>query len=288
MTKWKIIIIVLTIGAFLTGCSTQFGYRFADTYLEWQLANYVDISGELQTDVETAIDELHMWHARSELPRYRDFLDTILDDLDRGRIDTQHLFDYSETIFQLWQRMRNQVTPYAQEFLPRLNAAQRNQLIENLRERLQKEREEAQELTPGERFERSYARALDRANDWLGSVKPLQRRLLRRWLHERDNSDALWLDYQEQWLKRFEQVLAKPQSNSFTVALYELFTQPEQLRSDELRMQIAENRELAVAVVLVIYQSLNKRQEKYLQAQLQDYRDTLTDLINEYAVTVDD
>lgn len=288
MTKWKaIIIIVLAFSAFLTGCSTQFGYRFADTYLEWQLAKYVDVSGQLETDVDTSIDKLHMWHARSELPRYRDFLDTILDDLERGNIDAQNLFDYTDEAFQLWQRIRNQVTPYAQEFLPRLNATQRAQLIENLRERLQEERDEAQELTADDRFKRSYERALDRANDWLGRVTPLQRRVLRRWLHERDDSDALWLDYQEQWLNRFEQILAAPQSDSFTVELNQLFTQPEQLRSDDLNAQNSANRELAVAVTLVIYQSLSPRQEQHLKAKLREYRATLTDLINEYAVTTD-
>lgn len=283
----RFILIVLSLSVALTGCSTQFGYRFADTYLEWQLAKYVDVSGELQTDVNSAIDELHMWHARSELPRYRDFLDTIINDLDHGRIDAQHLFNYTDEAFELWQRIRNQVTPYAQEFLPRLNATQRAQLIENLRERLQEERDEAQELTADDRFERSYERALDRANDWLGRVEPLQRRILRRWLHERDDSDVLWLDYQEEWLNRFEHVLAESQSDTFAVELYKLFTQPEQLRSDDLKAQNAANRELAVAVTLVMYQSLSPRQEQHLKAKLRDYRATLTDLINEYAVTSD-
>ncbi|WP_258240349.1 DUF6279 family lipoprotein [Pseudidiomarina homiensis] len=288
MTKWKtIIIIVLVFSAFLTGCSTQFGYRFADTYLEWQLAKYVDVSGQLETDVDTAIDELHMWHARSELPRYRDFLDTMLDDLEHGAVDAQRLFDYGGEVFHFWQRIRNQITPYAQEFLPRLNATQRTQLIKNLRDRLQEERKEAQELTDDERFERSYDRAVERASDWLGRVHPEQRRLLRRWVQERDNSDELWLDYQAQWLNRFEEILAEPQAETFAAELHDLFTQPEQLRSEELHAQNAENRELAVAVILVIYQSLSSQQKQHLEAKLREYRATLTDLINEFAVTTD-
>ena len=65
-TQQRFIIIVLTLSALLAGCSTQFGYRFADTYLEWQLGKYVDISGQLETDVDTSIDELHMLSTTGE------------------------------------------------------------------------------------------------------------------------------------------------------------------------------------------------------------------------------
>lgn len=286
-TQQRFIIIVLTLSALLTGCSTQFGYRFADTYLEWQLGKYVDISGQLETDVDASIDELHMWHARSELPRYRDLLDQLLDDLDHGAIDAQQLFEYTDDLYGLWQDIRLQVTPYAKEYLPRLSSQQRTQLIVNLRERLDEEREEARAMSAEERFERSFDRAIERANDWLGRVHQEQRRMIRRWLQERDDSDALWLEYQEVWLARFAEVLAEPEAADFATQIDALFTNPEQFRSAELQAQSQANRELAVAVLLVIYQSLSPQQEQHLRNTLREYRATLTDLIDAYAVPAD-
>ncbi|WP_417689033.1 DUF6279 family lipoprotein [Pseudidiomarina sp.] len=283
-TLQRFIIIVLTLSALLTGCSTQFSYRFADTYLEWQLGKYVDISGQLETDVDAAIDELHMWHARSELPRYRDLLDQLLYDLDHGSIDAQQLFDYTDEMYGLWQDIRLRVTPYAQEFLPRLSTQQRTQLITNLRERLDEEREEAQKMTAEERFERSFDRALERADDWLGRVHQEQRRMIRRWLQERDDSEALWLEYQEMWLARFAEVLAEPEAANFAEKIDALFTHPEQFRSVELQAQNQANRELAVAVLIVILQNLSPQQEQHLKNKLREYRATLTDLINVYAI----
>lgn len=283
----RFIFIVLLLSVIVTGCSTQFGYRFADTYLEWQLGKYVSLSGQLETDVDAAIDELHLWHARSELPRYRDLLDDLLHDLDQGNVEAQQLFDTTDRMFALWQRIRSQVTPYAQTFIPRMSAEQRQELIDNLRERLQEEREEEAERTPEERFERSFERMQERAEEWLGRIHPEQRRMLRRWLQERERSDTLWLNYQERWLEEFEKVITEPEADTFALKLEALFTQPEQLRSEQLQQQSQANRELAVAVILVIYQSLSPQQEQHLKNKLRDYRATLTALIDEYAVTSD-
>lgn len=281
------IIMLLTVSVVLVGCSTQFGYRFADTFIEWQLAKYIDLSGPLEDDVDAAIDELHMWHARSELPLYRDALDELLAAIERKEVDARQLYDASEQLFFFWQRMRAQVTPYAQTFLPRLTAEQRDELLANLRERLADERKEASERTPEERFQRSYERMLDRADDWLGQVRPEQRRMLRRWLRERESNDELWLNYQEKWLAEFAEIIARPEAENFSQRLELLFTKPEQLRSPELLQQSQANRELAIAVLLVIYQSLTPQQEQHVKTKLRDYRATLTDLINEYAVGAD-
>lgn len=281
-TQHRFIIIVLTFSVLLTGCSTQFGYRFADTYLEWQLAKYVDLTGQLETDVDAAIDELHMWHAKSELPRYRDLLDTILTDLDRGAIDAQQLFTYTDAFYSMWQRIRIKVTPYAQEFLPRLSETQREELIDNLRKRLRDERQEQLDQSKEERFERSYEHALERATEWLGRVHPQQRRMIRRWLQERDASDTLWLDYQEAWLARFETLIKAPDSLDFVTQLERLFTNPESLRSTELQAQNAANRELAIAVLLLIYESLSPQQEQHLKNKFREYRIMLTELIDTY------
>lgn len=284
-TQQRFIMIVLTLCTILSGCSTQFGYRFADTFIEWQLAKYVDLSGPLEEDVDAAIDELHMWHARSELPRYRDLLEQLIADVEQGQIDAVQLFAYSNEAYSMWHRIRQRITPDAQRFLARLPEEKRRELVHNLRVRREEERDEAQEMSADERFERSYERALERADDWLGSVRAEQRQMLQRWLQEREANEQLWLAYQTAWLDRFEAVLNDPNAEDFSQQIEALFTQPERFRSVALKDQIKQNQELTIAVLVVLYQSLTPQQEQHLLEKFRDYHATLTDLINVYAAS---
>ncbi|RUO60286.1 DUF6279 family lipoprotein [Pseudidiomarina insulisalsae] len=276
------LLLIIFLASLLSACSTQFGYRLADTFLEWQLGKYVEVSGQLERDIDASIDELHLWHARSELPRYRDLLDELLTDLDRGDISETTILSYSEHVYDLWRRIRYQVEPYAQVYLPRLSIAQRQQLIDNLAQRLEEEREEAQQLSAEERFEQSYERMIERAEEWLGRVHADQRRILRRWVTETEQSDRLWLTYQESWLEAFQEALADPADKSFSDQIQLLMTEPELLRSAELQAQIVRNRQLGIAALNQLYKSLSEPQKLRLKSKLRDYRATLTELIEHY------
>ncbi|MDN7123712.1 DUF6279 family lipoprotein [Pseudidiomarina terrestris] len=267
----------------LSGCSTQFGYRFADTFVEWQLAKYVELSGPLEDNVERSIDELHMWHARTQLPAYRNVLEQLIQDLDQDTVDAVKIVAYSEQLFSFWQAIRNQLEPYALTYLPQLSEAQREQLISNLRERIEEEREEAADLNERERYRERLERTLDRAKEWLGPLQSEQRTLLRRWLEERVSNDELWLVYQEDWLDAFAATVRAPEAEGFADGISLLITRPEAYRSDALIAATEFNRALTMQLMVDLYSTLSDGQKRHLRNKLAGYRETVDSLINNFA-----
>lgn len=274
---------LLSLLLILGGCSTQFGYRFADTFVEWQLAKYVDLSGQLEDNVDRSIDELHLWHARTQLPRYRAMLDELIVTLDEDELGANEIISYSDRLFDFWKTIRNQLEPYALTYLPQLSAEQREQLITNLRERLEEEREEDAELDPREQRRERLDRTLERAKEWLGPLRAEQRTLVRRWLDERVRNDEEWLAYQEAWLDLFATTLREPAAPDYADRMSLLITAPESLRSEALIDASQYNRALTQQLMLDLYQTLSYGQKRHLRNKLAEYRATVDSLINNFA-----
>ncbi|MFC0444846.1 DUF6279 family lipoprotein [Pseudidiomarina halophila] len=274
---------LLSLLLILGGCSTQFGYRFADTFVEWQLAKYVDLSGQLEDNVDRSIDELHLWHARTQLPRYRTMLDELIVTLDQDELGARDIISYSDRLFDFWATIRNQLEPYALTYLPQLSVEQREQLISNLHERLEEEREEDAELDPSERRRERLERTLERAKEWLGPLQAEQRTLLRRWLDDRVNNEAEWLAYQETWLELFATTLRDPAAPDYADRMSLLITAPDGLRSQVLVEANQYNRALTQQLLLDLYQTLSFGQKRHLRNKLADYRATVDSLIKNFA-----
>ncbi|CAB0149984.1 hypothetical protein PSI9734_00556 [Pseudidiomarina piscicola] len=276
-----LLLLVIVLG----GCSAQFGYRFADTYVEWQLAKYVDLSGSLEDNVDRSIDELHQWHAQTQLPRYRDLLVELIEGIDTDTLTVKQVVGLSEQAYGFWTTIRNQLEPYALTYLPQLTPEQRQQLLENLRERLQEEREDYQERDPEDAKKERLDKLFDRAKEWLGPLQKEQRTLLRRWLEQRGSSREQWLAYQQRWLELFAATLNNPEAADYAEQMSLLITQPEQLRSDELNRMVAANTLLTQQLSVDIYSTLTNGQKQHLRNKLEGYRKTLDSLIENFATS---
>ncbi|MGQ4275881.1 DUF6279 family lipoprotein [Pseudidiomarina sp. E22-M8] len=267
----------------VSGCSTQFGYRFADTFIEWQLAKYVSLSGPLEDNVDRSIDEIHLWHARTQLPQYRTVLDELITTLDDDKLTTDDIIHYSEQLFVFWQTIRNQLEPYSLTYLPQLSVEQREQMIENLRQRLEEEREEEADLEPREQRRERLDRAFERAKEWLGPLQAEQRTLIRRWLDQRTSNDQQRLAYQETWLEVFAATLRQPEASDYAERMSLLITAPESLRNEALIAATEANRVLTQQLMLDLYHTLSYSQKRHLRNKLADYRTTIDSLIKNFA-----
>src|SRR5690606_39887650 len=174
---------------FLSGCSTQLGYRFADTFIEWKVDDYVDLSGQLETDFSQAVDEFHLWHAQQELPKYRQSLHEIRALVLSETITTADSERLRQQGWEYWDAIRYQSVPYAKEFLPRLSAEQVSQLSGNLqkefKERMERRAERAAELAElddAERLADQLDESVDDLREWLGPLRDEQRQMLRDYI----------------------------------------------------------------------------------------------------------
>lgn len=266
----------------LTACSTQIGYRFADTLVEWELDEFVELTSDEAQQVDQAITELHYWHATQELPFYAEQLENLRDKIAEQTLTENDIADAYDTAFTAWQRMLTAIEPHALTLLPALSDAQVQQIEKELAKRLAEERDELAEFTTAEARQKNLRkRSRERARSWLQRPTPLQERLLNDWSEQRQPTRELWLAYTEAWQASFIEVLRnRHNENEFPVQLKQLMFHSDALYSATLAERIAHNREHTMTLFYKLYQSLTPKQRQRIVNKLDDY---ITDF-NELAV----
>lgn len=278
------IVVVVVITLLLSACSTQFGYRFADTLIEWKLNDYVSLNSQQEQSVDQAITTLHQWHATSELPYYAQQLQTLRDKIASNTLTETDLVATYEQFFIAWQRMLNAVEPHAQEMLPQLSDEQIAELTENLREKQREEEEELLEYSDSERSKRLIRRAEKNTRSWLGQVTKVQQRLINRWVVERLDTRDLWLDYNQRWLNEFEKALQqRQQPEQFNNYLQQLFYNPEQWRSEELRSRVEHNQQLTLVLFYQLSETLTDRQRRRIVDKLDGYIEDMNEIAEDFS-----
>lgn len=277
----RLLIASAAVALMLTGCTAQLGYRFADTFVEWQLDDFVDLNDQQQEQVSALIDELHVWHAQSELPKYRDELLSL-----RGKIADSTLkyndIDLTENkLWGFWANVQQRIAEHA-DLLQQLSLSQRKDLITTLQTRLEEEREEESEEAQSQLLEQidRVSRREQRFKEWVGSITEQQQSLIRQWVMERPDGDY-WLGYRERWNDTFaEAILSEPVNMEL---VNQLIVQPRELRSKEHN----EYTEIRTAVrhkyLWKLYQSLNDKQRQRLLKKADEYLNLLDDLIADFA-----
>ncbi|WP_417658300.1 DUF6279 family lipoprotein [Pseudidiomarina sp.] len=277
--RYAVMLVAVTLVLLLSACSSQLGYRFADTLVEWKLDDYVELNEQQEQRVDTAITSLHYWHATSELPFYAEQLQQLRDQVADKQLDEASLIAVYEQVFVAWQRMLSGLRPYALELLPELSDAQVTQLMQKLNERQQEERDELAEYDDSELVQRTRKRAEKNARSWLGQLTPLQERLIRSWVSERLPTRALWLDYNEKWQSSFQETLMiRQDTERFAAQLDRLMFEPQQLRSEQLKAGIQTNQDATLSLILKLEQSLTDRQRRRVLAKLDGYIEDMQEL----------
>ena len=113
----------------LSSCSRSIGYRFADTFILWQLDNYVTLEGEQRERVKTEIEDLLQWHAESELPKYHHLLVELQTLVENDQLTQQELQQIALQVETFWLNLRKQVFPILVAELAAMSTAQHNELI---------------------------------------------------------------------------------------------------------------------------------------------------------------
>ncbi|RUO65263.1 hypothetical protein SAMN06297229_1349 [Pseudidiomarina planktonica] len=270
----------------MVGCSSQLGYRFADTLIAWKIDDYVSLNSTQQERVDQDITELHEWHATSELPLYRNTLLQLRDAVQSNTLTATTLEQVTSDGWYFWERVRLQAHPYAQELLPELSEAQQDELLTNLQEKLNERKERYQERieeSPDERFQEELEERRDEVSDWVGRLTEQQESLLQEWLEAEQSRGEMWLNYRQSWLDSFAETLrAGPESENYQSELERLIKEPQNWRSEEMQKSSELNRGVDQRYLLALYKSLNERQRERVVERINSYIEDLDGLIQHF------
>ncbi|WP_417440670.1 DUF6279 family lipoprotein [Idiomarina sp.] len=273
---------VITSLILIAGCTANLGYKFADTLVEWKIKDYVDLTGEQEELLAEKVDKMHLWHAQTQLPLYRNELKKLRDKVDKQTLSKKDISDFEDKLWTFWDNVLVRTEAEA-GLLATLSLEQRQQLIR----RLEEAQEERYQRFQDDQEENPILRRLDRISeveedleDIIGSLTKEQDKLLRSWVADSPELRGEWLSYRSNWLGEFEKALLKQSVDENRLS--SLVLDPQQLRSEELQQKADENSQFRKEFLWDMYQSLTGEQRKKVIEKADEYIDLLDSLIDDF------
>lgn len=264
--------VILALGA----CSRSFGYRFADTYLTWQVRGYVSLERSQRRDVRDQINHLLQWHAEKEMPLYHSVMGELADDIQNNQLDEQRFYHYQSLLAERWYVVRAELLAPGLKLLPQLSESQVRELIRGMHERIDDaEKEATKELKDAAQSREEFLleRYVEQFERWFGDITAQQKTHLEAWVIELPDNDGLWFEYRRAWTDAFSAALAlRDEPSAFAVELEPLIKNPEQLRSDALRHNMTLMDELTKPNIISLVAQLTTEQRAHFTDKLEGYR----------------
>ena len=267
----------------LSACTVKTSYRFLDWLIAWRVDDYVSLTSTQQPVFDQQLTQVLTWHQATQLPLYRDWLidakvlfqqPLLVDDLNRWLARSQGF----------WSHLMMQLAPASAKLLVLLNDQQVAGLINELRVALADDREDAAETREGGRQEfikRQSHITRKQFSHWLGDLSSLQEHWIDQWVDSRNDNQRLWLDSREQWLNDFELVLSQRQQLGFETAINRLFIDTQQRRTKAYQVALDENTQSALRLIIKLQASLDERQMRHFNKEIDVWIDVLGDLADQ-------
>lgn len=254
----------------VTGCSsTKMAYRYADWGIAWWLDDYVTLSQSQEQQLDIAIARLKTWHCSSELPRYRLWLISVqneLDRLDEHTLRPTAINELQTRLLAMLPPLLNQIAPEAVNLLASLENSQVEELARNMAEKHKALEQEYLPGSTGRRIVERAERTKERAEDWLGNLNGQQQDIINAWSVSRAGQTALWLEGRRKWQTALLRALENRHQPGFNAAVTQLIRHPEIARGEAYRQMINDSKK---AMARMIYDLLAASQPAHIE-HLQD------------------
>ena len=269
-------VVLASIALLLAACSQlQLGYNNADTVIAYSLDSYLDLDDEQERLARGSIGALHRWHRATQLPGYA----RLLDDAQRkvaGPLTAADVLEFNAGARRALTAIGEQAAPDLAKLALTLKPAQVERLAEKLARDTSKARRELVRFAGAESVEQRVDRAVEQAEDWLGSVTPAQRAMIRASLERRPDAQEAWMAERERRSRELVAVMARiraeqPPPATATDWLRDYFAQLAAPREAERRDRLAAYRQENAELVAQLVNSATPAQRAALAKRLRGY-----------------
>ncbi|MAP12921.1 MAG: hypothetical protein CMQ61_12825 [Gammaproteobacteria bacterium] len=263
--------VLVVAAASLAGCSVaSVFYGQVDWVVTDYIADLAELRSEQRAQLAERLREVHAWHRRDELPRYRALLDDAIGALDRGLTvaETEALYERGRERYRLLMaRVGTAVAPT----LVDLDMSQIEVLERNLSARNEEFKEDFAASDPEERKARRRERMEERFERLTGDLNDQQLADLGRRSDEFPDSGQLWLDYRvAQQIRLLGMLKTGKPASVIEAQLRDWFSEGLD-RGARLDALSAELERRLLRTVVAVVNSLDKAQSAYLREQLGDF-----------------
>jgi hypothetical protein len=173
-------IFILALAFSTLSCSlVKTAYNNAPVLIAWRLDDYFNFNEAQKAKLKPALQELHAWHRKNELPRYVALLNEINDDLSH-EVNAETVCQRLEAIKANAHALQTRFIPIIVELGPTLSDKQLQHLQKKLEKRNQEWKEEWWQETTEEQQEARLDKSKDFAEKVYGDINEKQINILKQ------------------------------------------------------------------------------------------------------------
>lgn len=252
--------IAVLLACSLAGCSLFYSYRNIDRYIRWSLDDYIAWDNTQESQLRTRLTAQLEWHRKTQLPRYRDWLETIDRTLDHD-IDVTQLAQAADQLESFWQETAVHLHADIGPQLASLSDNQVRDLLAVMREKQTDLKSEYDDMTSAELIKKRKREMTKTLKYWLGTPDKKQIAMIGEWAQRLPDGRPQWLNNRERWTDAFAQALQHRQETElFAAEIHRLFVTPQENWTAELRDLSQHNRELTLQLIADLHNSRTEQQ----------------------------
>lgn len=274
---------ILALAFSTLSCSlVKTAYNNAPALIAWRLDGYFDFNEAQKAKLKPALQELHAWHRKNELPRYVSLLNEISNDLSHD-LSAQTACQRIESIKSGAQTLQTKFTPIIVDIAESLSDQQLQHFQQKLEKRNQEWKEEWWQETIEEQREVRLEKSRDFAEKIYGDLNEKQINILKQSI-ARNNSDPAMIH--SEILRRDEDALNILKALRNPALSHEERSQL--VRAGFERMQNSPNpayqahidkiTQQACETIASLHASTNAKQRLHAQQWVEDYKTQFTSL----------
>lgn len=246
----------------LTGCSLLYSYRNIDRYIRWSLDDYIAWDSNQNDLLRTRLATQLAWHQQTQLPRYREWLETIGRDFNHD-IDVTQLAQAADQLQTFWQDAMARAQADIGAQLSSLSDSQVQDLIAVIREKQADLKTEYDEMTPAELIKQRSRDMKKSMKYWLGALDDKQIVLINTWAQQLPDSRSQWLHNREHWTDAFLQTLQRRHDPElFAAGIQTLFVTPQDNWNAEYRDLAQKNLDATLQLLTELHNSSTPKQRE--------------------------
>jgi hypothetical protein len=273
-SKKKIIFIFIIL--FSISCSTtKVFYNYADLLLLNWVESYVELSEKQRSELNVKVENFFIWHRKSELPKIIIFLEELKVRYGDG-INKQDIIWIRSESKIIWKR----TLYYAEkDIVSLLLTITDNQVLQAKEKLANKEDDwlvEQSIMSSDELRTHILGRTYKFVEEFLGSLEPIQKQQIKKWIEPDPNWVAIRLRNREKFQGYLIELLKS--KKTLNQNIHSWISYPESHWADEFKNVIEVKRQEWETITIMIDKISLPRQRKHFLDKLDEYIEDFNDL----------
>ena len=267
----KILVLVIWF-ILLSACGPRLYYPRLDWLIPWYVNDYISLEPGQSSRLRVRLARQLDWHCRTQLPEYAEFLRDLrraVDDSERP-VTVEGLDIYKIRLTRYWNALILQISPDIADILFSSTVEQVDELFDNLGEKNREIESEFVAPPPQKIIHDRQKRMQKRLDYWFAGLTQSQLQAVADWSLRLEPIAAERVAYRRQIQGTMRHLLERRTSqDEFEVAFRGLFTNAEELRTENYQHKIDVNTHLTLELLAQLLETLTPNQRNHLSKRLE-------------------